>query len=97
LLKAISGLWQFNTTEEHFAIESNSSFHEAGLLKLNCDKALFYLQWKPVLNFVDTARFTGEWYNRFYNQKAAGMYDYTVQQIHEYESFASKKELAWTV
>ena len=31
-------------------------FHEAGLLKLNCDKALFDLNWQPTLNFKETVK-----------------------------------------
>ena len=37
-------------------------FHEAGLLKLNCDKALSILKWKATLEYYDTVRFTNEWY-----------------------------------
>lgn len=97
LLQNISRHWQFNGSSEHFAIESNKTFHEAGLLKLNCDKALFYLQWKPVLEFPETARFTGIWYDQYYNGKPVNMYDYTVAQIQEYEAQAKLKKLAWTL
>jgi len=95
LLQAISNHWQFDKLEEHFAIERNNAFHEAGLLKLNCDKALFHLQWKPVLEFADTAQFTGSWYNAFYNGKKQDMYHYTAQQIAAYENKARQKQLSW--
>jgi len=97
LLKAISAHWSFNNLNEHCAIENNTSFHEAGLLKLNCDKALFYLKWKPVLPFEETARFTGSWYNTYYNKKSTDMFAYTVGQIAEYESQARKKSLSWAI
>lgn len=95
LLHAISDHWSFHSEFEHFLIQSNSRFHEAGLLKLNCDKALFYLQWRPVLEFPQTARFTGAWYNQYYNEAAPDMFDFTRQQIEEYVQEAGKKRLAW--
>ena len=97
LLKAISNHWDFKAIEEHFEIENNTTFHEAGLLKLNCDKALFYLQWKPVLVFEETARFTGAWYNTFYNKKGTDMFEYTVSQIKEYELQAKLKSIVWAI
>ncbi len=95
LLQAISTHWQFGNLQEHFAIESNNAFHEAGLLKLNCDKALFHLQWKPVLEFSDTAQFTGAWYDAYYNGKKQDMYQYTAQQVVAYEKKAAQKQLSW--
>lgn len=95
LLKAISVHWTFGNNAEHFSIESNNSFHEAGLLKLNCDKALAMLQWKPVLDFANTARFTGEWYNHYYNNNASELYAFTASQIKEYEAQAQLKTLSW--
>ena len=44
-------------------------FHEAGLLKLNCDKALCDLNWIPTLNFSDTVRMTASWYETYYQDK----------------------------
>ena len=42
--------------------QSQVHLQEAGLLKLNCDKALFDLQWQPTLPFEETVRMTVEWY-----------------------------------
>lgn len=95
LLHGISDHWSFRADFEHFLIQSNNRFHEAGLLKLNCDKALFHLQWRPVLEFTQTARFTGAWYNHYYNGSALDMFDFTRQQIEEYVQEAGKKQLAW--
>ena len=95
LLQVISTHWKFDGLKEHFAIESNNAFHEAGLLKLNCDKALSYLQWKPVLEFTDTALFTGGWYDAYYNGKKQDMFAYTVEQIAAYENKARQKTLSW--
>jgi CDP-glucose 4,6-dehydratase len=98
LLEAISGHWSFNGDYDKFAIENNTSFHEAGLLKLNCDKALAMLQWKPVLNFEETARFTGAWYSQYYQHGgAAGIDAFTVAQIEEFEQKAIQKNIAWAL
>lgn len=97
LLQAVQAYWKSGSLKEHFAIESSKVFHEAGLLKLNCDKALYYLQWKPALDFESTARLTGEWYNHYYNRrKDSDITSYTLQQIDQYTAAAEKKSIAWT-
>ncbi|HAZ03478.1 MAG: CDP-glucose 4,6-dehydratase [Bacteroidetes bacterium GWF2_42_66] len=68
---------------------------EAGLLKLNCDKALFYLDWVPNLNANKTIQMVAEWYKHYYNNSDKSMQDFTSEQIREYESFANKNGLAW--
>jgi CDP-glucose 4,6-dehydratase len=96
LLERISKYWHFKTKEDHFRINANTSFHEAGLLKLNCDKALHDLQWKPVLDFEYTAALTAKWYDVYYNQPGKDLLDFTISQINEYTSVAKEKELEWT-
>lgn len=96
LLQAISKYWHFEQNNDWFNIDNTSTFHEAGLLKLNCDKALFHLQWRPVMEFEETAMFTGAWYNEYYNTGKTGMYPYTVSQIEQYIHLAQKKSLVWT-
>lgn len=95
LLQAISKHWDFKDAGDNFLIEPDTSFHEAGLLKLNCDKALFYLQWKPVLQFAETAEFTGAWYDTYYHKKTDNLFAYTTQQIDAYVEKAKQKGLAW--
>ena len=48
--------------------KKNSDLYEAGLLKLNCDKALFDLNWLPVLKFEETVKMTVEWYKAYYKE-----------------------------
>jgi CDP-glucose 4,6-dehydratase len=97
LLQTISTHWDFTSLTEYFNIENNTSFHEAGLLKLNCDKALTYLQWQPVLAFDQTAAFTGSWYNHYYNKNKSNLYELTSSQIEAYISFANTKSIAWAL
>ena len=70
--------------------------YESGLLKLNCDKALFYMNWYSVLNFKETVRFTAEWYSKFYLNQGTSI-DATLSQIYEYTKIANKKGLKWAI
>ena len=69
--------------------------HEAGLLKLNCDKALFDFDWQPTLKFHDTVKMTSEWYKTYYETRDASMYDYTLGQIKEYTNLAQARNIKW--
>jgi CDP-glucose 4,6-dehydratase len=69
--------------------------HEAGLLKLNCDKALFELDWQPTLKFTETVRMTVAWYKAYYQNPAASIYDLTQVQIDEYVAIAQERKMLW--
>lgn len=94
LLKDLSRYWHFNDPHDAFTVTGNTPFHEAGLLKLNCDKALFYLKWQASLQYEETIQFTGEWYYDFYHSDK-DMHQRTLDQIAEYETRASEKGLLW--
>ena len=94
ILNAIGKNWKFKEDHERIHTEG-APFHEAGLLKLSCEKANSLLAWWPVLDFQQTASFTASWYSRFYGD-ASEMKTFTESQIDEYVSLASQKELAWT-
>ena len=70
--------------------------HEAGLLKLNCDKALFLLKWQPTMSFKETIKMTVEWYKTFYQDESSSIYNFTLSQIKEYTSFARSRNISWT-
>ncbi|MEN4044807.1 CDP-glucose 4,6-dehydratase [Sulfurimonas sp. NWX367] len=95
LLADLSQYWHFTNAKDAFTITGNIPFHEAGLLKLNCDKALFYLKWQANLEYKDTIRFTSEWYYDFYNNNN-NILEKTLEQINEYESMAKTRGLQWT-
>jgi CDP-glucose 4,6-dehydratase len=63
--------------------------HEAGLLKLNCDKALFDLDWRATLQFKETVKMTADWYKYYYKNPEGSMYDFTMGQIDEYTKLAN--------
>lgn len=68
--------------------------HEAKLLKLSCDKALFHLNWQAVLQFSETVAFTVDWY-RAWQQSQKDLYTYTIGQIDEYCQLAKAKNVSW--
>ena len=68
-------------------------FNEAGLLKLNCDKAKEFLKWESNLSFNETLIFISDWYKTF--SKSQNMYDYTLFQISKYEEFELRKKRDW--
>ena len=94
LLVESSKYWNFDH-DDVFSITGDIPFHEAELLKLNCDKALSYLKWQANLEYKDTIKFTSEWYYNFYNNDK-DILDKTISQIREYEYMAKEKGLVWT-
>ena len=95
LLEDLSQYWDYERVNDAFCITDNIPFHEAGLLKLNCDKALFYLRWQANLDYKETIKFTSEWYYTFYNSDE-DILQTTLNQIREYEALACEKALLWT-
>ena len=69
-----------------------NSPHEAGLLKLNCDKALHSLNWKATLNFEETAKWTSEWYYNYYKNPKKFTADLTLSQINDYMKIANERK-----
>lgn len=93
LISSLSASWA-GAAEDRIKVVGQVPFHEAGLLKLNCDKALFHLKWEPNLLYDETTRFVADWYSNFYGGKTE-MFDHTVAQIGEYEAIARERERVW--
>jgi CDP-glucose 4,6-dehydratase len=94
LLKDLSKQWHFEKEEDAYQLTDDIKFHEAGLLKLNCDKSLFHLKWLPTLDYNQLIDFTGSWYYEFYHRKV-DFYNFTLDQIALYESIAQSKLIKW--
>jgi len=75
--------------------EGEEHVYEAGLLKLNCDKALFDLEWHSALQFEKTVEMTVEWYRHYYQNKGESMYSYTIGQIKQYTKIAKLRKIPW--
>lgn len=77
----VCGLWG---TSASWSNESdNNQPHEAGFLRLNCDKAKTRLGWQPRINLERALAWTIDWYQCF--QRGADMRELTENQISNYE------------
>lgn len=65
-------------------VSENNEFNEAGLLKLNCEKALAWLKWKPILAIDEALECTASWYCDGYWNKTNIM-ELTQKQIAAFE------------
>ncbi|WPX07796.1 CDP-glucose 4,6-dehydratase [Anaerocellum danielii] len=73
------------------------NFYETDLLKLDTSKAKSYLGWKPILDIQKTIYKTIEWYKHYYYNKEIDMYDYSLQQIEEYEKISKENKIPWSL
>jgi len=96
LLDELSTYWGFEGKSDAYRITDNIPFNEAGLLRLDCKKALSLLNWQANLVFPETIKFVSEWYYTFYKDKQ-DMFEITTNQIHEYVARAKQRGLSWTV
>ena len=92
LLGAMAARWP--GVQWHVPEGCEQSGHEANLLKLSCDKALFHLNWLAVLEFSETVAFTVDWY-RTWHGNPQNIYSYTVGQIENYCQLAQARGLLW--
>ena len=93
LIEEMGKYWEnirWNNTSGH-----KEKVHEAGLLKLNCDKALHDLNWMPTLRFEETVKMTVEWYKEYYLNQKFSMYDFTINQIKDYQAIANVRNISW--
>ena len=65
--------------------KQNSSFKEASLLKLNCEKSFKDLNWKSTLDFKETVQMTINWYKFFNeNKNKSKLKQFNFNQINQY-------------
>ncbi|RHX91200.1 CDP-glucose 4,6-dehydratase [Leptospira yasudae] len=92
LLKKIKSIWpDISWVVPEGQSESGK---EAKLLKLSCDKALFHLNWRPVLRFEETVSFTVDWYKNWIDKKE-DILAFTSGQIQSYVKLATERGLQW--
>jgi CDP-glucose 4,6-dehydratase len=95
LLQELSLRFGFESSEDAYYYNKDAFFPEAGLLKLNCDKALFRLKWKPNLNLKELIDFTGNWY--WNNQsRDVDMLSFTSNQINDFVKLAKDRKIKWS-
>ncbi len=74
--------------------EKEGAKFEAGLLKLNCDKALHHLNWRPVLSLDELVEMTVNLYKMFYSNtdKAKSLME---EQINQYQKKLATRGAFW--
>lgn len=94
LTQDLAEQWGLNK-DEIAKLTGSIPFNEATLLKLNCDKALAYLNWHSTLHYPQCVKMIADWYRTFYTDRKEDMYQLTVNQIDYYVSEAVKQNLEW--
>ncbi|PAF44658.1 CDP-glucose 4,6-dehydratase [Helicobacter sp. 11S02629-2] len=70
-------------------VYKKDSLHEANLLMLDIQKARDVLGWIPTYDALKAIDKTIRWYRHFY-ERTADLYEFTIQQIKDYE-----KDISW--
>ena len=94
LIQDLSGYWEDFESRDAYNVIANSDYSEAGLLKLNCDKAMHILKWQGSLDYKQCVKFTSEWYVNYYN-RSDDVCSFTERQIADYENIAKNRGLPW--
>jgi len=86
-------LWGSGAWKEE---ETGEPYHEAGMLRLSCDKARTLLGWRDVLSIREALELTLQWYKSFYRAPAPpDMYETCREEIHRYTERAGAAGMAW--
>tara|TARA_B100001248_G_scaffold262247_1_gene256953 strand:- start:398 stop:1489 length:1092 start_codon:yes stop_codon:yes gene_type:complete len=65
--------------------------YESKLLKLNSSKIYKFIKWKCLLSTDQTLDMVINWYKIYLNNKKMNMYDYSVNQIKDFEKIIKKR------
>jgi len=96
LLDHLARIWGFASGEQAYEVVERVKLHEAGLLKLNCDKALLMLRWIPTLTYQECIDMTGRWY-RAVLREGADAGEACRTDLARYVALATERGLAWAM
>jgi CDP-glucose 4,6-dehydratase len=88
----INTLIKFYGKGEVIFEKATNKLHEAANLKLDISKAISYLNWKPVLTFEESVKFTVDGYSG----KQDNLYERRKKQIETYVELAASRKTGWT-
>lgn len=95
LASELARIWGFKEIKNAIKVTDNIPFHEANLLKLNCDKAMANFRWRATLDNNTMISLIADWYKKFYHG-STDMRKLTVEQINTYEKEAKKQSIPWS-
>ena len=96
LISEMSKYWDSVDWKDASGNNSTQRVYEAGLLKLNCDKASAHLNWQPTMTFEETIKLTVEWYKAYYQVHDTNIRTLTLDQIKFYTNLAEKRKIMWS-
>lgn len=96
LLSDLKSHWTGPDFGTPYEVVDNIPFNEAGLLKLNCDKALFHLKWVPTLTYDQCVEMVATWYSSYYGG-GVDMYALSLQQLEFYTDSAKSARTPWAM
>jgi len=95
LLQNLAQIWGWNDFDDAIKIHDfKPSFDEAGLLKLDCNKAKNFINWESNLDFNETLMFISEWYKNYF-LTTQNLYNLTLDQIDKFEKLGSERKRDW--
>jgi CDP-glucose 4,6-dehydratase len=90
VIEALKSEWD----DLKYRIESSDTNpHEAGLLRLDCQKARSHLKWEPIWDGAMGFQKTSQWYKTYYQTNQV----ISLTQLLEYIEQAKSKEIIWTL
>ena len=96
LLEDLARVWGFADPSTSYEVTGDIPFHEAGLLKLNIDKALLMMRWEPTLTYEECVEMTGGWY-RDVLKNGRDALELTTGHIERYQGLAVERRRSWTL
>ncbi|MGV1870970.1 CDP-glucose 4,6-dehydratase [Agrobacterium rosae] len=96
LIGDLGSIWGLQSETEAYTVTGDIPFHEASLLKLNCDKALLHLNWEANLRYDECVDITGSWYRQVLKEGSNAL-AVTLEQIASFEALARDRGRGWTV
>ena len=94
LVKALIEEWQSGSFID-LSDKNDKTLHEAGWLRLSCDKVHMMLPWSAALDFQENIKMTVQWYKYYYQYNTSNLYQYCVHQIREYTKLAAQRGKMW--
>ena len=87
VIKMFTKLW--GASGNYFILENAGNPQESIYLKIDSHKLKSYLNWRPILGFEDTVKWSVEWYKNFYYEKQSAQ-EVCLKQINQ---FCSRSDL----
>ena len=94
LIKEVIAQWQSGEWED-VSQKNDKKMHEAGWLRLSCDKVHMLLPWSAVLSFDEIVAMTVRWYRYYNDYPDANLYQFCVHQIRDYTRLAAERNQLW--